>query len=160
WICLNPATGKEDGSIYDSTHYVHGEADPCHCYDPCGPSKSCPIVVDAGPPAPDCGAPDAGDGGERSRRELCEQTHTHADARPRGLEDVAARGWVAGRVDRRAQVHGRADEEPRRRDRELQARANARGAVEDRRRERLDVVGEDEPSRVSDATSREPAEVR
>jgi hypothetical protein len=40
--------------VTDSTHYVNGMADPCHCYDPCGPSKSCPIVVDAGPPAPGC----------------------------------------------------------------------------------------------------------
>jgi hypothetical protein len=60
WICLNPQTGKEDGTVYDDSHYVDGMADPCHCYDPCGPEKSCPIVVDAGPPAPGC---DAGDGG-------------------------------------------------------------------------------------------------
>jgi hypothetical protein len=63
WICLNPVTHKEDGSVYDATHYVGGEPDPCHCYDPCGPSESCPIVVDAGPPGPDCSTPDAGDGG-------------------------------------------------------------------------------------------------
>jgi hypothetical protein len=60
WICLNPVTGKEDGTVYDDTHYVNGVADPCHCYDPCGPEKSCPILVDAGPPGPGC---DAGDGG-------------------------------------------------------------------------------------------------
>jgi hypothetical protein len=39
---------------------VNGVFDPCHCYDPCGPSKECPIVVDAGPTPPGC---DAGDGG-------------------------------------------------------------------------------------------------
>ncbi len=49
WLCLNPATGKEDGSIGDDSHYVNGVYDPCHCYDPGGPSKACPIVVDAGP---------------------------------------------------------------------------------------------------------------
>jgi hypothetical protein len=54
WICLNPVTGKEDGSIYDANHAVNGVADPCHCYDPCGPEKSCPIVVDAGPLGPGC----------------------------------------------------------------------------------------------------------
>lgn len=64
WLCLNPKTGKEDGSIYDSSHYVHGVADPCHCYDPCGPQKTCPIVVDAGPPPPGCnGSTGAGAGG-------------------------------------------------------------------------------------------------
>jgi hypothetical protein len=63
WICLNPVTGKEDGSIYDYNNYVNGMADPCHCYDPCGPAKSCPIVVDAGPPGPGCDVSDAGDGG-------------------------------------------------------------------------------------------------
>jgi hypothetical protein len=56
WFCLNPVTGKIDDSIYDSNHLVNGEPDPCHCYDPCGPEKTCPIVVDAGPPGPDCGA--------------------------------------------------------------------------------------------------------
>ncbi len=60
WLCLNPTTGKEDGSIYDENHYVDGMIDPCHCYDPCGPEASCPIVVDAGPPAPGC---DGGTGG-------------------------------------------------------------------------------------------------
>jgi hypothetical protein len=60
WICLNPATGKEDGTIGDATHYVNGVFDPCHCYDPCGPSKECPDVEDAGPLPPGC---DAGDGG-------------------------------------------------------------------------------------------------
>jgi hypothetical protein len=60
WVCLNPATGKVDDAPYDDNHYVNGVFDPCHCYDPCGPEKSCPIVVDAGPPAPGC---DAGDGG-------------------------------------------------------------------------------------------------
>ncbi len=67
WLCLNPVTGKEDGMIYDSNHYVNGVLDPCHCFDPCGPSNECPIVVlDAGSPsAPGCdaGADDAGDGG-------------------------------------------------------------------------------------------------
>jgi hypothetical protein len=63
WLCLNPKTGKEDGSIYDANHYVDGVADPCHCYDPCGPEKSCPIVVDAGPPAAGCDAGAGGGGG-------------------------------------------------------------------------------------------------
>jgi hypothetical protein len=63
WLCLNPVTGKEDGNWYDTNHYVNGVADPCHCYDPCGPEKSCPIVVDAGPPGPGCETGDAGDGG-------------------------------------------------------------------------------------------------
>ncbi len=61
WVCLNPETGKLDDAPYDETHVgVNGEADPCHCYDPCGPLKSCPIVVDAGELGPEC---DAGDGG-------------------------------------------------------------------------------------------------
>ena len=67
WVCLNPVTGKDDGSIYDSTNFHDGVADPCHCYDACGPSKECPIVVDAGPLPPGCdgGADGAGgsDGG-------------------------------------------------------------------------------------------------
>ncbi len=63
WICLNPETGKLDDAIYDANNYVNGKADPCHCYDPCGPEKTCPIVVDAGPPGPDCPVGDAGDGG-------------------------------------------------------------------------------------------------
>jgi hypothetical protein len=62
WICLNPVTGKIDGSYYDTNHVVNGVVDPCHCYDPCGPLKSCPIVVDAGTPPPGCDV-DAGDGG-------------------------------------------------------------------------------------------------
>jgi hypothetical protein len=62
WICLNPVTGKEDGSIHDDNHYVNGVFDPCHCYDPCGPENTCPDVVDAGPLPPGCdaGANDAG----------------------------------------------------------------------------------------------------
>lgn len=60
WVCLNPVTGKLDGTIYDENHYVNGEPDPCHCYDPCGPEKTCPIEVDAGELGPNC---DAGDGG-------------------------------------------------------------------------------------------------
>ena len=60
WICLNPVTGKIDGSYYNANHYVNGVFDPCNCYDPCGPAKSCPILVDAGPPALGC---DAGDDG-------------------------------------------------------------------------------------------------
>ncbi|MFT3776242.1 MAG: hypothetical protein QM820_63670 [Minicystis sp.] len=60
WICLNAETGKLDDNTYDENNYANGEPDPCHCYDPCGPAKTCPIVVDAGPPAPVC---DAGDGG-------------------------------------------------------------------------------------------------
>jgi hypothetical protein len=63
WICLNPVTGKEDSSIYDSNHYVNGVFDPCHCYDPCGPEKSCPDVVDAGPRPPGCDGGGGGDGG-------------------------------------------------------------------------------------------------
>jgi hypothetical protein len=62
WVCLNPVTGKEDGSIYDENNYVNGEPDPCHCYDICGPQKTCPIVVDAGTPDPGCGQ-GGGDGG-------------------------------------------------------------------------------------------------
>ena len=60
WICINPATGKLDTSIGDPNHYVDGMADPCHCYDPCGPAPTCPFVVDAGPLPPGC---DAGAGG-------------------------------------------------------------------------------------------------
>ncbi len=60
WVCLNPVTGKLDGTIYDENNFVNGEADPCHCYDSCGPADTCPIVVDAGEPGPGC---DAGDGG-------------------------------------------------------------------------------------------------
>jgi hypothetical protein len=60
WICLNPVTGKLDDAPYDDNHYVNGVFDPCHCYDPCGPEKSCPGLVDAGPLPPGC---DAGDGG-------------------------------------------------------------------------------------------------
>jgi hypothetical protein len=66
WVCLNPITGKDDLSIYDANHYVGGVFDPCNCYDPCGPQKTCPIVVDAGPAPPGCdvdGGADAGDGG-------------------------------------------------------------------------------------------------
>jgi hypothetical protein len=63
WICLDPVTGKIDGSGYDPNHYVDGGFDPCHCYDPCGPEKSCPMLVDAGPLPPGCNAGDAGDGG-------------------------------------------------------------------------------------------------
>jgi len=65
WICLNPVTGKEDSSIYDPNHSVNGVFDPCHCYDPCGPERSCPDVVDAGllPPGCDAGDVDGGDAG-------------------------------------------------------------------------------------------------
>src|SRR5207248_2698959 len=52
WICLDPVTGKESNRTYDANHYVNGVFDPCHCYDPGGPSKSCPDEVDAGPDAP------------------------------------------------------------------------------------------------------------
>lgn len=62
WVCLNPVTGKVDETIYDDNHFVNGKADPCHCYDPCGPLATCPIVVDAGELSPDCDA-GAGDGG-------------------------------------------------------------------------------------------------
>jgi hypothetical protein len=60
WFCLNPATGREDPSIGDTNHFVNGEYDPCHCFDPCGEADTCPILVDAGPPPLGC---DAGDGG-------------------------------------------------------------------------------------------------
>jgi hypothetical protein len=61
WICLNPKTGKDDDSVGDFGHLgPDGQPDPCHCYDACGPSPECPIVVDAGPPPLGC---DAGDGG-------------------------------------------------------------------------------------------------
>jgi hypothetical protein len=72
WICLNPVTGKLDSATFDPNHVVNGMADPCHCYDPCGSQKTCPILVDAGAPGPGCpivdaGSPahgcDAGDGG-------------------------------------------------------------------------------------------------
>jgi hypothetical protein len=54
WVCLNPQTGKEDGSIYDANNFVDGMPDPCHCYDACGPAKTCPIPVDAGTPPSGC----------------------------------------------------------------------------------------------------------
>lgn len=60
WVCLNPATGKEDPSIYDANHYVSGKFDPCHCYDPCGEAETCPILVDAGHLDCDAGTDDAG----------------------------------------------------------------------------------------------------
>jgi hypothetical protein len=63
WICLNPITGKLDANTYDPNHYVNGVADPCHCYDSCGPQKTCPIVVDAGPLGPGCEAGAGGGGG-------------------------------------------------------------------------------------------------
>jgi hypothetical protein len=59
WVCFDPGTGHE-GSYYDGNHYVNGVLDPCHCYDPCGPADTCPILIDAGPPGPGC---DAGTGG-------------------------------------------------------------------------------------------------
>src|SRR5262249_28479253 len=61
WFCLNPATGTLDGAPYDANHFVGGVFDPCHCYDPCGALKSCPISVDAGARRP--GACDGGTGG-------------------------------------------------------------------------------------------------
>jgi hypothetical protein len=66
WICLNPVTGKLPGAPYDADHYVNGVFDPCHCYDPCGPEKSCPMLVDAGTLPASCdadGGDDAGDAG-------------------------------------------------------------------------------------------------
>src|SRR5262249_50694880 len=63
WFCLNPVTGKEDNAPYDANHYVGGRFDPCHCYDPCGPAKSCPDAIDAGPPGPGCETSAASDGG-------------------------------------------------------------------------------------------------
>ena len=64
WICFDPGTGHL-GTYYDANHYVNGVFDPCHCYDPCGPEKSCPIPVDAGTPPSGCdaGDVDAGDAG-------------------------------------------------------------------------------------------------
>jgi hypothetical protein len=59
WVCNNPITGKVDPNAYDASHYVGGVFDPCHCYDPCGETKMCPILVDAGPRPPGC---DAGSG--------------------------------------------------------------------------------------------------
>jgi hypothetical protein len=56
WVCLNPATGRLDHTIYDENHFVNGQADPCHCYDPCGEAPTCPILVDAGPPPLGCDA--------------------------------------------------------------------------------------------------------
>jgi hypothetical protein len=53
WTCLDPTTGKESNVDYDPNHYVGGVLDPCHCFDPCGPSKACPIVVDGGALSPD-----------------------------------------------------------------------------------------------------------
>jgi hypothetical protein len=66
WLCFDPGTGHE-GAYYDSTHYVSGVFDPCHCYDPCGPADTCPILVDAGPPPADagCALDDGGDAGDR-----------------------------------------------------------------------------------------------
>jgi hypothetical protein len=61
WFCLNPDSGKLNDAPYDANHNDDaGVFDPCHCYDPCGPAKTCPITVDAGPPPLGC---DAGDGG-------------------------------------------------------------------------------------------------
>jgi hypothetical protein len=62
WVCLDPVTGKESSTYYDSTNFYEGQPDPCHCYDKCGPEKTCPIVVDAGAPPPGCPM-DGGDGG-------------------------------------------------------------------------------------------------
>jgi hypothetical protein len=59
WSCINPETGMLTGAPYDANHYVGGVFDPCHCYDPCGELKSCPITIDAGSPPPGC---DAGQG--------------------------------------------------------------------------------------------------
>jgi hypothetical protein len=61
WLCLDPATGKEDSRIYDSNNFYNGQPDPCHCFSVCGPSKACPIVVDAGPPPADAGCGEGGD---------------------------------------------------------------------------------------------------
>ena len=63
WICLNATTGKEDPNTYDPNHVVNGMPDPCHCYDLCGPLKTCPIPVDAGPAPPGCEAGGGGSGG-------------------------------------------------------------------------------------------------
>jgi hypothetical protein len=64
WICENPTNHKLDPSIYDANHYVGGMPDPCHCYDPCGPQPTCPIVVDAGPLPSGCdGGSGSGGGG-------------------------------------------------------------------------------------------------
>jgi hypothetical protein len=63
WTCLNPATGREDPSIHDVNHFVNGMYDPCHCFDPCGETATCPILVDAGPQPTGCDAGSTGDGG-------------------------------------------------------------------------------------------------
>jgi hypothetical protein len=63
WFCLNAETGKLQDGTYDPNHYVNGVFDPCHCYDPCGPLKSCPDVVDSGPLPPGCDAGGGSDGG-------------------------------------------------------------------------------------------------
>jgi hypothetical protein len=52
WVCDNPWTGKADQNFYDSKHFVGGVFDPCHCYDPSGPARTCPILVDAGSDGP------------------------------------------------------------------------------------------------------------
>jgi hypothetical protein len=62
WTCINPETGRLDPNTYDPNHYVDGVFDPCHCYDPCGEQKTCPILVDAGPPTPGCDGGGAGGG--------------------------------------------------------------------------------------------------
>ncbi len=63
WFCLNPATGTETGAPYDANHYVDGVFDPCHCFDPCGEQKTCPITVDASAPPADAGCMNDGGGG-------------------------------------------------------------------------------------------------
>jgi hypothetical protein len=66
WLCLNPVTGKVDATVGDPNHYTGDVYDPCYCYSPCGPSKECPITVDAGPPPPGtvCDAGPDGDAGD------------------------------------------------------------------------------------------------
>jgi hypothetical protein len=51
WICLDPVTGKENNAFSDPNHYVNGVYDPCHCYDPSGPAKTCPDEPEGGPDA-------------------------------------------------------------------------------------------------------------
>ena len=61
WLCIDPATGRSDSnSPYDQAHYVNGVFDPCHCYDPCGELRQCPILVNDGGPAPGAVCPEAG----------------------------------------------------------------------------------------------------
>ncbi len=100
----NPMTGKLDTSIYDANHYVGSTFDPCHCYDPCGPQQTCPIVVDAGPPPADC---DGGPGLEQlSPVGEAETLQTFGDAAPNTLSQRGGQGR-GGTATRCAANHAR-----------------------------------------------------